>query len=101
MMLTRRHLFTQVTGQGGRVPRMNYNGHLFATKLSHRVGEHSLWPYLEKDGLRQGKTCKACRMMSTQRNDSRRPGLRHTTATDEEEWWTVQYVAGPNESLRA
>lgn len=86
----------QVTGHGERVPRMNYNGHVLATKVIYLVGEHKLWFNPKRDGLRQVKTSKTRHIRSTSRNHSRIPRLWHTTAIYEGEWWIVGAPTTPS-----
>lgn len=83
-----------VTGQGGSVPQLNNNGHVFATEASHLDG-HRLWSNRVRDGPRQFKTSKTRHLMSTPKNHSRILRLWHTTATDDGEWWTAQHVGPP------
>lgn len=74
---------------GGRVPQINYNGNVSATKASCRVGRHRSWSNLERERPRQVKTAKTRHTMSTPRNHSQRP------TTDGGDWWTSQDVGAP------
>lgn len=69
-ILTRHHCArtssTQVTGQNRRVPQMNYNGNVFATRASHLAGGYGL--------------CSNCRGMGS----AKLKGPRYAT------WWAQQ-----------
>lgn len=85
----------QATGQIGRVPQMSYNGHVFATKVSHLVGGHQLWSNLERDEFYEFKAPKTNHMMDKLKKHFWWPKLWHMTVSDGKEWWTAQHIGTP------